>query len=251
MTVLSLERIDAVVFDMDGVVTDTASVHSAAWKRLFDEYLAERVRGTGETLVPFDRDEDYRRYVDGKPRYDGVRDFLASRGIVLPEGESSDPPERETVRGLGNRKDSYFRAYVREHGVRAFPSTVELVGRLKEAGCGAAIISASRNMREVLEGAGVGGLFEVEVDGRTAETLGLPGKPDPAVFLEAASRLGVDPARAAVVEDALAGVEAGRRGRFALVVGVDRVGHPDALRAVGADVVVSDLAELRVEPAGG
>jgi beta-phosphoglucomutase family hydrolase len=249
MTVLSRTRIDAVVFDTDGVVTDTASVHAAAWKRLFDEYLAERARGTGERFVPFDIDEDYRRHVDGKPRYDGVRDFLASRGIVLPEGDSSDPPERETVRGLGNRKDAFFLTHIREHGVTAYGSTVELVRRLEDAGFGTAIISASRNMLEVLAAAGLGGLFEVKVDGRDAEALGLPGKPDPAVFVEAAGRLGVEPPRAAVVEDALAGVEAGRRGGFGLVVGVDRVGHSDALRAAGADVVVRDLSELRVEGA--
>jgi trehalose 6-phosphate phosphatase len=248
MTVLSRERIDAVVFDMDGVVTDTASVHGAAWKRLFDEYLAERARRRGEPFVPFDIEDDYRRYVDGKPRYDGVRDFLASRGIVLPEGDSSDPPDQETVSGLGNRKDAYFLAHIREHGVRAYPSTVDLVRRLKEAGFGAAIISASRNLDEVLEAAGIGDLFEVEVGGRDAETLGLPGKPDPAVFLEAVRRLGVAPARAAVVEDALAGVEAGSRGRFGIVVGVDRAGQAGELRAHGADLVVNDLAELIVAP---
>lgn len=251
MTVLSRNRIDAVVFDMDGVVTDTASVHAAAWKRLFDGYLGVRAEKTGEPFVPFDPDKEYRRYVDGKPRYDGVRDFLASRGITLPEGDPSDPPGRETVRGLGNRKDAYFLAHIREHPVRAYPSTVALVGRLKEAGFGAAIISASRNLDEVLAAAGVGDLFEVEVDGRDAEALGLPGKPDPAVFREAARRLGVDPARTAIVEDALAGVEAGRRGRFGLVVGVDRAGHADALRAAGADVVLRDLAELHVEDGSG
>jgi alpha,alpha-trehalase len=245
--VLSRTRLDAVVFDMDGVVTDTATVHAAAWKRLFDEYLAERARTTDEQFVAFDLDGDYRRHVDGKPRYDGVRDFLASRGIVLPEGEPSDPPERETVCGLGNRKDRYFLAHIREYGVRAYPSTVELVGRLEATGFGTAIISASRNMKEVLAAAGLGDLFRVSVDGRDAEALALPGKPHPAVFLEAARRLGADPARAAVVEDALAGVEAGRRGRFGFVIGVDRVGHRDALREAGADVVVRDLAEVTVE----
>lgn len=251
MTVLSRERIDAVVFDMDGVVTDTASVHAAAWKRLFDAYLSERARSKGELFVPFDPDEDYRRYVDGKPRYDGVRDFLASRGIVLPEGDPSDPPERETVAALGNRKDALFLAHVREHGVRPYATTVDLVGRLRAWGAKVAIISASRNMDEVLEAAGVGGLFDVEVDGRDAEALGFPGKPDPAVFLEAARRLGVRPARVAVVEDALAGVEAGRRGGFALVVGVDRAGHPEALRAAGADVVLRDVGEMRLQGASG
>jgi beta-phosphoglucomutase family hydrolase len=247
LIVLSRDRLDAVVFDMDGVVTDTASVHAAAWKRLFDEYLAERADRTGEPSSQFDAGRDYRRYVDGKPRYDGVRDFLASRGISLPEGETTDPPERETVSGLGNRKDAYFLADIREHGVRAYASTVELVRRLGESGFGTAIISASRNMTEVLDGAGLNDLFAVRVNGRDAAALGLPGKPDPAVFVEAVRRLGVAPDRAAVVEDALAGVEAGRRGRFGLVIGVDRSGDGSALREAGADAVVEDLADVSVE----
>jgi len=246
---LPLERIDAVIFDMDGVVTDTASTHAAAWKRLFDEYLDERSRRTGEPVSPFTPD-DYRRYVDGKPRYDGVRDFLVSRGIALPEGDPSDPPDSETVCGLGNRKDAYFLTQLREQGARAYTGTVALVGRLAAQGVRTAIISASRNLTEVLDAAGVGDLFQVEVDGLDAERLGLAGKPDPAVFLEAASRLGVEPARAAIVEDALAGVEAGRRGGFALVVGVDRTGHAEALRAAGADAVVPDLAALELEGPG-
>jgi alpha,alpha-trehalase len=232
------DRIDAVVFDMDGVVTETASVHAAAWKRLFDEFLAARGQ------PPFDTDADYRRYVDGKPRYDGVRDFLASRAISLPEGDPADPPDRETICGLGNRKNGYFREELRQNGARAFPTTIDLVRRLGEAGIGTAIISASKNMGEVLAAAGAADLFPVRVDGLDAGRLGLPGKPDPAVFVEAARRLGTAPARTAVVEDAIAGVTAGRRGGFALVVGVDRTGHADALREAGADVVVSDLGEV-------
>jgi beta-phosphoglucomutase family hydrolase len=243
---LPLSRIDAVIFDMDGVVTDTASTHAAAWTRLFDGYLGERAGGKGEPLSPFTPD-DYRRFVDGKPRYDGVRDFLASRDIALPEGDPTDPPDRETVCGLGNRKDEYFLAQLREHGAQAYPGTVALVRQLAARGVGTAIISASRNLTEVLDSAGVGDLFRVEVDGLAAERLGLPGKPDPAVFLEAAKRLGVEAARVAIVEDALAGVEAGRRGGFAFVVGVDRTGHADALDSAGADVVVSDLGELELE----
>jgi beta-phosphoglucomutase family hydrolase len=243
---LPLERIDAVIFDMDGVITDTASTHAAAWKRLFGEYLGERARRTGEPFHPFDAD-DYRRYVDGKPLYDGVRDFLASRGITLPEGDPTDPPDRETVCGLGNRKDAYFLAQLHERGAQAYPSTVALVGRLAARGVRTAIISASRNLTQVLNAAGVGDLFHVEVDGLAAERLGLPGKPDPAVFLKAARRLGIEPARAAIVEDALAGVEAGRRGGLAFVVGVDRTGHDDALRAAGADLVVLDLGALELE----
>jgi alpha,alpha-trehalase len=231
---------------MDGVVTDTASTHAAAWKRLFDGYLGERARRKDEPLSPFTPD-DYRCFVDGKPRYDGVRDFLASRDIALPEGDPTDPPDRETVCGLGNRKDEYFLAQLREHGAQAYPGTVALVRQLAARGVGTAIISASRNLTEVLDSAGVGDLFRVEVDGLAAERLGLPGKPDPAVFLEAAKRLGVEAARVAIVEDALAGVEAGRRGAFAFVVGVDRTGHADALDSAGADVVVSDLGELELE----
>ena len=170
---------------------------------------------------------------------------------MLPEGDSSDTPERETVRGLGNRKDAYFLTHIREHGVTAYGSTVELVQRLADAGFATASISASRNMLEVLAAAGLADLFEVKVDGRDADVLGIPGKPDPAVFVEAARRLGAEPPRSAVVEDALAGVEAGRRGGFGLVVGVDRVGQSEALRAAGADVVVEDLSELRIEGAAG
>jgi alpha,alpha-trehalase len=244
----SLAGIDAVIFDMDGVVTDTANVHAAAWKRLFDEYLQERAAAGGETFVPFDADHDYSRYVDGKPRYDGVRDFLAARGISLPEGEITDAPERETISGLGNRKDAYFLAHLREHGARAFPSTVDLVQRLTAKRVPTAIISASRNMTEVLAAAGLGDLFAVKVNGLDADRLNLRGKPYPDVFLEAARRLGVEASRAAIVEDALAGVEAGRRGGFGLVVGVDRTGHGDALLAAGADVVVRDLEELELAP---
>lgn len=238
--------VDAVVFDTDGVITDTASVHAAAWKRLFDRYLRERAEREGEPFQPFDADEDYRRYVDGKPRFDGVRTFLGSRGIDLPQGEPSDPPERETVCGLGNRKNGFFLEHLREHGAEPYPSTVAFVRELRARGVRTAAISASRNMSEVLDAAGVGGLFPVRVDGVVADELGLPGKPDPAVFVEAARRLGVEPSRTAVVEDALSGVEAGRRGGFALVIGVDRTGHADALRDAGADVVVGDLSEVEL-----
>ena len=236
------------IFDMDGVITDTASVHAEAWKRLFDEYLRERAVRTGEPFVPFDADGDYRRYIDGKGRFDGVRSFLASRRIELPEGDPNDPPDRETVCGLGNRKNEMFLEHLRHHGAQPYPSTVALVRELQTRGIGTAAISASRNMTEVLDAAGLGDLFTVKVDGTDLDELGLPGKPDPAMFLEAARRLEVDPPQAAVVEDALAGVEAGARGGFGLVVGVDRTGRADALRAAGAHVVVSDLAELRLPP---
>jgi alpha,alpha-trehalase len=244
---ISPAAIQAVIFDMDGVVTQTATVHAAAWKRLFDDYLERRARREGRAFRPFDADEDYRLHVDGKPRHDGVRDFLASRGIALPWGRPQDPSDAETVCGLGNRKNRYFVQEVEQQGVQAFPSTIVLVRALRRAGVRTAVISASRNATRILEAAGARQLFEAQVDGGVAEQMGLAGKPDPAVFLEAARRLRVEPDHAAVVEDALAGVEAGRRGSFALVIGIDRSGrHPSAMRAHGADVVVSDLAEVAV-----
>jgi len=246
--VIDRQAVDAVVFDMDGVVTRTASVHAAAWKRLFDDYLRSRA-DEGDAWTPFDADADYRVYVDGKPRYDGVRSFLASRDIVLPEGSPDDPPDTETVCGLGNRKNEYFVDELREHGVAVFESTVHLVRRLQELGIGTAIISASKNAERVLDAGGVGSLFPVRVDGVVAAEMGLPGKPDPAVFLEATRRLGATADRSVVVEDAISGVEAGRRGGFALVVGVDRTGHPRELKDGGADVVVDDLEEVVTDPA--
>lgn len=239
------DRIAAVVFDMDGVVTDTASVHADAWARLFDGFLQARAVSTGETFRPFMPD-DYRRFIDGRPRYDGVRSFLGARGIRLPDGDASDPPDRETVCGLGNRKDGYFLEHLHEHGVAAFPTTVVLVEELRAAGVRTAVISASRNLDEVLAAARVEHLFDLRVGGAEADRLGLAGKPDPAIFLEAARRLGIDPRRAAVVEDALAGVEAGQRGGFMLVIGVDRSDHRAELLAAGADVVVRDLGEVTV-----
>lgn len=237
---------DALVVDLDGVVTDTASVHAAAWKHLFDGYLAGRAERTGEPFVPFEPD-DYRRHVDGKPRYDGVRDFLASRGITLPEGHPDDPPDRETVCGLGNRKDAAFNERLAREGVTVFDTTVEVLRRARRAGMGVALFSSSRNTRRVLHRAGLEHLFDAIVDGVDAGELGLPGKPHPAVPLEAATRVGAKPERTVLVEDAVAGVEAGRRGGFRLVVGVDRTGHGDELRAHGADVVVTDLAEIEVQ----
>jgi beta-phosphoglucomutase family hydrolase len=254
-------RHDAVIFDLDGVVTQTAAVHAAAWKRLFDAYLTERAaragasRGgapdpslaaPGSPLRPFDLETDYRLYVDGKPRYDGVRDFLASRSIELPMGDPSDPPERETVCGLGNRKNAFFNAEVREHGVQTFPSTVALIHELHEAGIRVGLMSSSKNTAMVLDVTGTTDLFEVRVDGVVAAEVGLPGKPDPAMYLETARRLGIAPARSVVVEDALSGVEAGRRGAFGLVIGVDRLGQAAELAKAGADVVVDDLAEVNV-----
>ncbi|MDP8927542.1 MAG: beta-phosphoglucomutase family hydrolase [Actinomycetota bacterium] len=243
--VIPPDRFDAVIFDMDGVVTDTASLHSKAWRQMFDDYLRRRAAERGETFQPF-RDEDYRRYVDGKPRFDGVASFLASRGVDLPFGRPDDPPGRETVCGLGNRKNNLFSQFLDEHGPRRYESTVQLLHSLREHGIRPAVISSSRNAPAVLEAAGVRDLFDAEVGGQVAAELGLPGKPDPAVFLEAARRLNTAPSRAVVVEDAIAGVQAGRAGGFGLVIGVDRAGHPHELVAAGADVVVDDLESVCV-----
>ncbi|MCY7417051.1 MAG: HAD-IA family hydrolase [Chloroflexi bacterium] len=237
-----LARLDAVVFDMDGVVTQTAIVHFGAWKQLFDAELAAREKA-GAIVRPFGAD-DYRLFVDGKPRQDGVRDFLASRGIVLPLGHPDDSPGRATVWGLGNRKDEAFLSRVNEDGVRAFGTTLEFVRRLTAAGRRVAIISASRNASEVLSAAGVLDLFEVKVDGVDALDMRLAGKPDPAIFLEATRRLGATVTRTAIVEDALAGVEAGVRGGFGFVLAVDRTGFGSQLAAAGASLVVRDLGEL-------
>lgn len=235
-------RYDAVVFDMDGVVTDTATVHEAAWARLFDEFLAAR---DGPGFRRFSTD-DYLRHVDGKPRYDGVASFLSSRGIELARGSPGDPGGADTICGLGDRKDAMFRRAVAERGVRAYPGTVALVAALRAARVRVACISASRNARLVLTAAGVLDRFDTIVDGCDADRLALRGKPDPAIFLAATARLGATPSRTVVVEDALAGVAAGRRGRFGLVLGVDRTGHAAELLAAGADVVVPDLSYVDV-----
>jgi len=242
------KEIRACVFDLDGVITDTASVHAAAWTRMFDDFLGSRPKVSGEDLRPFEPD-DYRRYVDGKPRYDGVKSFLESRGISIPYGSPEDTPELETICGLGNRKNAEFQRHLDENGVKVFPDTIAFVSGLHKRGIRTAVISASRNCLPVLRAAGVEDLFETRVDGVVAAELGLPGKPDPAVFLEAAKRLGAAPDQTAIVEDALAGVEAGRRGKFALVIGVDRTGHGDDLLENGATVVSNDLAQLLEEKA--
>ena len=234
----------ACLFDLDGVLTRTATVHAAAWKEMFDGYLRERASRTGEEFVPFDPDADYARYVDGKPRYDGVRSFLTARGIELPEGESGDPPGAETVRGLGNRKNELVLRLIREGGVEVYDGSVRYLEAARDAGLRRAVVSSSANTRDVLVTAGIEGFFEARIDGVVAEREGLKGKPAPDTFLAGARALDVTPGEAAVFEDALAGVEAGRAGGFACVVGVDRVGHAEALREHGASVVVSDLAEL-------
>ena len=234
---------DAAIFDLDGVVTRTASVHAATWKRLFDDYLRTRSERTGEPFREF-TDADYRARVDGLPRYDGVAAFLRARAIQLPRGDPSDPPDRETVCGLGNRKNALFRQVLDAEGVEAFESTVALIRELRARGVSTALVSSSRNARAVLDRAGLTGLFDVIVDGTDAARLDLKGKPDPDIFRAAAEQLGVLPGRAAMVEDALSGVAAGRAGGFGLVVGVDRAGQREELLRAGADLVVSDLAEL-------
>jgi beta-phosphoglucomutase family hydrolase len=234
----------ACLFDLDGVLTQTAKVHAAAWKEMFDAYLRARAAQTGKRFVPFDAVADYDEYVDGKPRYDGVRSFLASRGIELSEGEQGDPPSAETVHGLGDRKNELVLRLIRERGVEAYEGSVRYLQAAEKAGLRRAVVSSSSNCREVVAAAGIEDLLEVRVDGIVAERERLRGKPAPDTFLAGARALGVAAAAAAVFEDALAGVAAGRAGGFGCVVGVDRVGQAEALREHGADVVVSDLAEL-------
>jgi beta-phosphoglucomutase family hydrolase len=234
----------ACLFDLDGVLTRTATVHAAAWKEVLDGYLRERAARTGEEFVPFDQIADYDRYVDGKPRYDGVRAFLAARGIELAEGEPGDPPDAETVRGLGDRKNELVLRMIREGGVEVYEGSVRYLEAARETGLRRAVVSSSANTSDVLVAAGIEGFFEARIDGVVAEREGLKGKPAPDTFLAGARALGVAPEEAAVFEDALAGVEAGRAGGFASVVGVDRVGQAEALRERGASVVVSDLSDL-------
>jgi beta-phosphoglucomutase family hydrolase len=232
------------LFDLDGVLTQTARVHAAAWKQMFDDFLRRRAEAAGQAFVPFDPHADYDEYVDGKLRYDGVRSFLESRRIELPEGDPQDPPAAETVHGLGNRKNELVHVLIRERGVEVYEGSVRYVRAVRDAGLRRAVVSASANTREVLDAAGIASLFEVRIDGIVAAEKHLPGKPAPDTFLAAASALDVAPREAAIFEDSLAGVAAGRAGEFGLVVGVDRVGQAGALREHGADVVVSDLAEL-------
>jgi beta-phosphoglucomutase family hydrolase len=232
--------IAACLFDLDGVLTRTAEVHAAAWKRSFDPFL-ERHAGAG--AAPFD-ERDYAEYVDGRPRHEGVRAFLASRGIALPEGTSGDPPTKETVHGLARRKNEIVHELIAHHGVVAYDGSVRLLAAIGEAGLACALVTSSENATAILRAAGLEHAFDVTVDGVLAHRLGLAGKPAPDFFLEAARRLSVSPRRAAVFEDALAGVAAGRAGGFGLVVGVDHAGRAEELRAAGADLVVEDLAEL-------
>ena len=234
----------ACLFDLDGVLTQTAKVHAAAWKEMFDDYLRARAEKTGEQFVPFDAKDDYDEYVDGKPRYDGVQSFLKARGIALPSGSPDDPPEAETVDGLGNRKNALVQKIIQRDGVQVYEGSVRYVRAVRDAGLHRCVVSSSANARDVLKAAEIDDLFEEVIDGHVADRDGLKGKPAPDTFLAGARALDAKPEACAVFEDALAGVQAGRAGSFGWVVGVDRVGQADALREHGADVVVDDLAEL-------
>jgi len=242
--VIDVSAFDAFLFDLDGVITRTATLHASAWKKL----LAAHARRAGARFVPFDVAVDYRAYVDGKPRHAGVRDFLASRGISLRDGTPQDDPSAETVHGLGKRKNRYFLNLIEEHGVSVYQSAIALVREARALGVKTAVVSSSRSTPAILRVARLTNLFEVRVDGFEALRMALPGKPDPAMFLEAARRLGVRPARGVVFEDATAGVEAGRRGGFGLVIGVGAAEQADRLREHGAHVVVADLATIRLAP---
>jgi beta-phosphoglucomutase family hydrolase len=241
---ITRDHFDAVLFDLDGVLTSTADIHAEAWKRMFDEYLRNRAAARGEAFRPFDIATDYKLYVDGRPRYEGVRQFLESRGIRLPQGTAASPPGEESVCGLGNVKDRLVHEAIAAGRVRSFPSSVRFARLVRDRGLRTAVVTSSRNCTAVLRAAGITDLFEAQVDGNTIEDEGVRGKPAPDSFLRAAELLGVTPRRAVVVEDAIAGVEAGRAGAFGLVIGIDRHGDGDALRRHGADVVVNDLAEL-------
>jgi beta-phosphoglucomutase family hydrolase len=242
------DQVRACLFDLDGVLTQTAKVHAAAWKEMFDSYLRERAARSGEPFVAFDRVGDYDVYVDGKPRYEGVRSFLDSRGIELPRGDPSDATDAETIDGLGNRKNEIVLRLIQDQGVEAYDGSVRYVRAAREAGLARAVVSSSTNCSDVLAAAGIEDLFEQSIDGVVAEREHLKGKPAPDTFLAGARALGVAPSQAAVFEDALAGVAAGRAGGFARVVGVNRADEADALREHGADLVVTDLAEL-LDPA--
>jgi beta-phosphoglucomutase family hydrolase len=238
------EQITACLFDLDGVLTRTAEVHAQAWKQMFDQFLKAWSEQHDQPFHEFDRPTDYDEYVDGKPRIDGVKSFLESRDIDLPMGSPSDPPDADTIHGLGNRKNDLVLKLIDDQGVKPYEGSVEFANRAREQGLRRAVVSSSANCQQVLEAAGIADLFEARIDGIVAEREQLAGKPAPDTFLAGAKALGVSPDAAAVFEDALAGVEAGRAGDFGWVVGVDRSGQADALRAHGADVVVQDLGEL-------
>ena len=238
------DGITALLFDLDGVLTRTAEVHAAAWKEMFDAVLAEHAGDSAVDSRPFDPKSDYHRYVDGKPRYDGVRDFLASRGLSPAEGSPEDGPEVETIRGLGNRKNVVVQQIIATKGVEAYEGSVRYLHAARDAGLGIAVVSSSANAEAVLAAAGLSEFIAVRVDGKVAADEHIKGKPAPDMFWEAAKRLGATPETSAVFEDAISGVQSGAAGGFAIVVGVDRGGQPEALTAAGATIVIDDLADL-------
>jgi beta-phosphoglucomutase family hydrolase len=242
--VINRDLYDAVLFDLDGVITDTASLHATCWKQMFDDYLQKRAKRRGEPFKPFDVTTDYLLYVDGKQRFDGVRDFLKSRGIGLPEGSVDDQPAADTVGGLGNRKNDLVNAIIEEKGVEAYEGSVKLIRQLRQQGFKIAVVTSSQNCAAVLRAAKLDGLFEVQVDGRMIQEQHLAGKPAPDTFLRAAKLLGAEANRTVVIEDAISGVQAGRAGRFGLVIGVARKRNDEDLRSNGAHVVINDLVEL-------
>ena len=238
------DKYDAVFFDLDGVITATAKVHAKCWKVMFDEYLRKRSAKLGEPFRPFEIDPDYRLYVDGKPRFNGVRDFLTSRKINLPEGTHEDPSNAETIGGLGNRKNDLINEVIENEGVEAYEGSITLARQIRDAGIKIAVVTSSQNCDAVLKAIHITDLFDAKVDGNVIHEQNLAGKPAPDSFLEGAKRLGVEPARAVVVEDAISGVQAGRNGKFGLVIGVDRKGNAEELKKNGADIVVKDLSEF-------
>jgi beta-phosphoglucomutase family hydrolase len=242
--IITSAKYDAVLFDLDGVITDTAGLHASCWKQMFDDYLQKRAAQTGEAFHPFDLDVDYRLYVDGKPRFDGVRDFLNARGIHLPEGNMDDPSHTESVIGLGNCKNELVNKVIEEIGVQPYEGSVRLIHQLRDRGFKMAVVTSSQNCTAVLRATKLDKVFEVLVDGNTLHEQHLTGKPAPDMFLLAAKLLGVEPQRAIVIEDAISGVQAGSDGNFGLVIGVARKGNAEELRHHGAHLVVNDLSEL-------
>lgn len=244
---MSRYSFSAVIFDLDGVITKTAQVHAEAWKLTFDEYLRIREKRDGEPFREFTHDADYLPYVDGKPRYEGVRSFLESRGINLPYGDPSDTPEKETICGIGNRKNLMFREALKKKGAEIYPSTIEFIKVLKKSGIRVGVASSSKNCKAILESAGIGDLFETRVDGEVSLQMGLKGKPEGDIFVTAAKNLGAEPANSVVVEDATSGVQAGRNGGFGLVVGIARKDNEVELAENGADIVVRDMSEIDID----
>ena len=242
--VITRDQYDAVLLDLDGVITDTANLHAACWKEMFDEYLQKRATQRGEAFLPFDLATDYRLYVDGKPRFDGVRDFLTSRGIQLAEGSADDPPQVETVGGLGNRKNDLVNEAIEDIGVEPYEGSVKLIHQLHHQGFKIAVVTSSQNCTAVLKAVKLDAFFDVQVDGNMILAQQLAGKPAPDTFLVAAKLLGVEPKRTVVIEDAISGVQAGFNGNFGLVIGVARKGNAEELQHHGAHLVVNDLGEL-------